>query len=66
MAEMFTLPKNLKGEIKSLIVQAVQDVLGDPDFGLELSVEAKKRLHKEERGKAKLIPFSEIKQKYHR
>jgi len=66
MAEMFTLPKNLKGEIKSLIVQAVQDVLGDPDFGLELSVEAKKRLSAEERDKSKLTPFSEIKQKYHK
>lgn len=61
-----TLPKNLKGEVKNLIAQAVQDVLGDPDFGLELSLEARKRLNKEERDKAKLTPFSEIKKKYYR
>jgi len=61
-----TLPKNLKREVKSLIVQAVQDVLGDPDFGLELSAEARKRLHKEERDKARPIPFSEIKNKHYR
>lgn len=58
-----TLPRRVEGETKSLIMQAVNEILSDPDFGLELTKEAKARLKKFARDR-KTIPFSEIKKKY--
>ena len=60
-----TIPKNLTNEIKSFVVQAIEEVLSDPDFGLELSEKAKKRLGYARISKKKNIPFSEIKRKYY-
>lgn len=58
------LPRKLNGEVKSWVIQAVQDILNDPDFGLELTKQAKARLQKAKRVQ-KTIPFSEIKNKYY-
>lgn len=59
-----TFPKRLTGEVKSLIMRAVYEVLGDPDFGLELSEKAERRLRKAGRSNSRGIPAAEIKRKY--
>lgn len=59
-----TLPREINGEVKSWVVQAVHDVLNDPDFNLELTKHAKARLKKAGRIR-QTIPFSEIKKKHY-
>lgn len=57
-----TLPeKKLNNLIRRTIIETIQEVLRDPDFGLELRESVQKRLRK--RPKI-LIPFEEIKKKY--
>ena len=58
--------KNLKAsQLQMLIVRAVQEVLSDPDFGLELTVQARKRLREAQKAKIrKTISLEEIKRKY--
>ena len=56
--------KGVRPEVKTLITRAVQEVLYDPDFGLELSERAKKRLSEARMSRQKGISFSEIKRKY--
>lgn len=51
-------------EVKILVSQAARDVLEDPDFGLELSEEAKKRIHLASASRKKTISFTKIKRKY--
>ena len=51
-------------KIKALVAQAVSEVLSDPDFGMELTEHAKRRLEKARKQKGKSIPFSEIKKRY--
>ena len=61
-----TIPKKeLTKEVKIFIVQAINEVLNDPDFGLELSEKAKKRLRQALTLKKKTISFSEIRGKYY-
>lgn len=47
--------------IRKTIIETIQEILRDPDFGIELKGWVKKRL--KERPK-KLIPFEEIMKKY--
>lgn len=58
--------KEIRQEVKTLITRAVQEVLYDPDFGLELSEDAKRRLRKAKTQplRQKTVPFSEIKKRY--
>ena len=57
-------PKNIN-LLKPLIIQAVEEVLGDPDFGLELTEKAKKRLRANNKKRDNItVPFSQIKSKY--
>ena len=58
------LPKNLKREVKSIVLQAVGDILSDPDLGLELSKKAKNRLSQSLKSRG-AVPFSEIKRKHY-
>ena len=60
-----TIPKKLNKEVKSFIVQAIYEVLNDPDFGLELNEKAKKRLRRALISKQKTISFSEVKKRYY-
>ena len=53
--------KKINNLIKKTVIETIQEILKDPDFGLELRDWVKKRLR--ERPK-KLIPFAEIKKKY--
>ena len=57
------ISQRLTKEIKAFIIQTVYQVLNDPDFGLELTEKAKKRLHRA--FKQKTISFSEIKKKHY-
>jgi len=47
-----------KGEIRQIVVEVVDEVLSDPDFGLELQDWVKERLRKLPK---KLIPFEDRK-----
>lgn len=51
-------------EVKVLVSQAAREVLEDPDFSLELSEEAKKRLCRATASRGKTISFTKIKKKY--
>jgi len=62
---ILAVPKRLTKEVKTFIIQTVNEVLNDPDFGLELSEKAKKRLHQALISKRKTISFSEIRKKYY-
>ena len=51
-------------DLKAAISQEIVAILEDPDFGLELSTYAKKRLLMSQKNKIKITPFSQIKKKY--
>ena len=55
--------KNINS-LKPLIIQAVEEVLGDPDFGLELTDKAKRRLRVAKKQNGVTIPLSQIKNRY--
>ena len=57
MAKTMLKDKKLNHLIRWTIVETVQEVLRDPDLGLELQEWAKKRLKRHPR---KLIPLEEI------
>jgi len=59
------LIRQLNPEIKTFIMGAIQEILTDPDFGLELSAEPKRRLGQAPKLRKKAIPLSEIKKKYY-
>lgn len=48
-------------ELKAYIAEAIQDALADPDFGLELTEETKRRLRAARRGKQKYVSHAELK-----
>lgn len=52
-------------EMKTFIMRAIQEVLADPDFGLELSEKAKKRLSQVSKLHRKAVPLYDIKKKYY-
>lgn len=59
-----TIPKKITKEMKTFIVQAICEILSDPDFGLELNEKVKKRLRQALVSKQKTISFLEIKKRY--
>lgn len=63
---VLTLKGNKKDLIKTriLISQAVSAALADPDFGMELTTYAKKRLRKAQKQHGRRISFIEIKRHY--
>jgi len=61
MAQTEIKNKRINSLIKKTVIEAIQKILEDPDFGLELQEWVKKRLKKKPK---KLIPFEEIKKKY--
>lgn len=58
------LTKKFPKEVKTLVVQTVYEVLNDPDFGLELNNQTKKKFRQIGTSRGKNIPFSEIKKKF--
>jgi len=61
MAQTEIKNKRINNFIKKTVIETIQEILEDPDFGLELREWVKKRLRKKPK---KLIPFEEIKKKY--
>lgn len=60
MAE--TITKNhIKTEVRRIVIETIQDVLSDPDFGLEIQGWVKERLKKRPK---RTIPFEKLKEKY--
>lgn len=55
--------KKMNNQIKALVSSAVFDVFNDPDFGLDLSAKAKKRLATFSK-KNRTISLGQIKKKY--
>lgn len=49
---------------KVAIAEVVREILDDPDFGLELTDEAKRRLRRSMKDRRPGIPFEEIKRRY--
>ena len=61
---MNTLVANkMNNRIKALVSGAVFDVFNDPDFGLDLSAKAKRRLSMNSKN-SKTISLEQIKNKY--
>ncbi len=56
-----TQKQNLNNLIRRTVLEVVQEVLADPDFGLELTEKVKKRLKSKPK---KFISFEQIKKKY--
>lgn len=54
----------LNKEFKTFVAQIVEEIVTDPDFGLELSEKAKKRLRQAGIYKGKTFLLSDIKKKY--
>jgi hypothetical protein len=52
--------KKVNNQIKALVTSAVFDVFNDPDFGLDLSAKAKKRLAPSRSGKT--VSLNQLKQ----
>lgn len=57
--------KDFNMVIRLEIIKALREILDDPDFGLEFTDYAKKRLRQAQKSKGKGIPLSEIKKKYY-
>lgn len=61
MTQILLPDKKINNLIRQTIIETIQEVLRDPDFGLELRESVKKRLKKQPKI---LIPFAEIKKQY--
>lgn len=55
----------LNKEFKTFVAQIVEEIVTDPDFGLELSEKAKERLRQAKVYKGKTSLLSDIKRKYY-
>lgn len=65
MSKTFLQNKEINTIIRQEIVMVLREIIDDPDFGLEFTEKAKKRLRRALSFKQKGIPFSEIKKKYY-
>ena len=61
MLETVIKDKKLNNLIRQRVIETIQELLRDPDFGLELQDWVKERLRKKP---DRFIPFKEIKKKY--
>lgn len=62
-----TITKNQKTEIRRMVIEAMQEIFDNPDYGLPLTLYTIRRLKKSMKSKKhpkRLIPFEEIKEKY--
>lgn len=56
--------RELAPQAKAFIAQAIRDIMSDPDFGLELTSGAKKRLARARASKRR-VSLAEIKERYY-
>ena len=61
---MATKEPEIGPALRAAIAVSVHEVLSDPDFGMELTTYAKKRLRAAMKDKKPGIPLSEIRRKY--
>ena len=66
MATKTVKKQKLEAETKEFIVRAIQEILNDPDLGLEPTPKATKRLHKAMISKKAGTDLDTILKKYHR
>ncbi len=59
-----TKKKDIEPKLRAYIAESVREVLDDPDFGLELSAAAKRRLKEAQTSSGKGIPLATILKKY--
>ncbi|MEK9154341.1 MAG: hypothetical protein AAB798_02610 [Patescibacteria group bacterium] len=52
-------------ELKALVAHSVREILDDPDYGLELRDDFKKRLVAARRTQSRGIPLADIRKKYY-
>lgn len=57
--------KFLEPDLKAYIAESIYEVLNDPDRGLELTDETKRRLRAAKNKKQKTVSLSELKKKYY-
>ena len=65
MSKTLIQNKEISAIVRLEIVMALREIIDDPDFGLEFTEKAKKRLRLALIKKQKGIPLSEIKKKYY-
>ncbi|OGZ46629.1 MAG: hypothetical protein A3J54_01170 [Candidatus Ryanbacteria bacterium RIFCSPHIGHO2_02_FULL_45_13b] len=56
--------KKLESYTRTFIVEAIKDIISDPDFGFELTERAKRRLTIARTTTGKGKSFSEVRKKY--
>jgi len=56
--------EKLKINTRAFIVEAVRDILSDPDFGLKLTRKAGKRFKQAQTKKGKTFSLAEMRKKY--
>ena len=56
--------KSVEPRLRAYIAESVREVLDDPDFGLELSATAKRRLKKAQNSSAKGISLATLLKRY--
>ena len=59
-----TKSDHINPRLKAYIAESVREILDDPDFGLELSATAKRRLKEARRSSAKGIPLVTLLKRY--
>ena len=59
-----TKKKALEPQLRAYIAESVREVLDDPDFGLELSETAKRRLREARTQSREYIPLATILKRY--
>ena len=57
--------QNIAPELKVFIAQSIREILDDPDFGLELTEVAKKRLRAARKSKGRGISLADARKKYY-
>ena len=56
--------KKIINVIRQTVLESVQGLLNDPDYGLELRDSIKRRLQRSKTWRGKIISFEEIRKKY--
>ena len=60
-----TKQQHIASELKAFIAQSIREILDDPDFGLELTERAKKRLRAARKWNGRGISLADVRKKYY-
>ena len=64
MTKVLTQEKKIRAVARQEAVKVFREVMSDPDFGLELTAEAKRRLRRAMKSGRPTVSFAEIKRRY--